>query len=76
MTSLVAALPYIQIAFAVLLVIAILLQRSSAGLGTIAGSDEGVFFHKKRGFEKFLFIFSIICAIIFVISAIFSIVSF
>ncbi len=76
MTNLETVLPYIQIAVSVLLVISILLQRSAAGLGTIAGSDEGVFFHKKRGFEKFLFIFSIICAILFVAGAIFSIVVF
>ncbi len=76
MTSLEAVLPYLQITLSVLLVITILLQRSAAGLGTIAGSDEGVFFHKKRGFEKFLFTFSIICAILFVASAIFSIVVF
>jgi protein translocase SecG subunit len=71
MTSLVPILPYIQIVLSILLVIAILLQKSEAGVGgAFGGSDNfNAGFHSRRGFEQKLFYFTIIVAILFVISS-------
>ena len=63
-------LPYSQIILSVILVLAILLQQSSAGMGgALGGSDTGTFHHTRRGFEKFLFYLSIVCGILFALSA-------
>ncbi len=63
-------LPYAQIILSVILVSAILLQQSSAGLGgALGGSDNESFHHTRRGFEQFLFILSIVCGILFALSA-------
>jgi len=68
-------LPYAQIIFSVVLITAILLQQSEAGLGgTFGGSDNATFHHTRRGFEKFLFYLSIVCGILFAISALLAII--
>ena len=68
-------LPYAQIILSVVLVLAILLQQSSAGMGgALGGSDTGTFHHTRRGFEKFLFYLSIICGILFALSAFLAII--
>ena len=67
-------LPYIEIILSVVLVLSILLQQSGAGVGgALGGGDGGSFHHTRRGFEKFLFYLSIICAILFAVSAFLSI---
>ena len=76
MNLVVAILPYAQIILSVILVSAILLQQSSAGVGgALGGNDSGGFHHTRRGFEKFLFYLSIICGIIFALSALLAIIS-
>lgn len=60
------ALPGIQIIIAVLLVVVILFQASSAGVGGALGGSSGMqTFHTKRGFEKFLFIATIVLGVLF-----------
>ena len=67
-------LPYVQIALSVILVTAVLLQQSAAGLGgALGGNDAGSFHHTRRGFEKFLFYLSIACGILFAVFALLSI---
>ncbi|MCC6290838.1 preprotein translocase subunit SecG [Candidatus Nomurabacteria bacterium] len=62
-------LPWLQVALAVLLVVAILLQQSSEGLGSaFGGGNSGGVFHAKRGFEKTLFLGTIILAGLFIIA--------
>ena len=69
-------LPYAQIILSVVLVSAVLLQQSGAGLGgALGGGDTGSFHHTRRGFEKFLFYLSIVCAILFALFAFLSIIS-
>ena len=72
MPVLVSLLPYVQIVLSVLLITAILLQRSSAGLGGAFGdsSNFSSFFHARRGAEKFLFIFTIVLATVFALTAV------
>ncbi len=68
-------LPYIQIILSVILVLAILLQQSGNGTGGALGSGESESFHQtRRGFEKFLFYLSLICGILFALSAFLSII--
>lgn len=71
MTSLTAILPYIQIALSILLVVAILIQKSEAGVGGSFGGNDNFSagFHTRRGFEQKLFYFTIALAILFVISS-------
>ncbi|MEK7588501.1 MAG: preprotein translocase subunit SecG [Patescibacteria group bacterium] len=68
-------LPYAQIILGVILVMSILLQQSGSGVGGAMGSGDMSTFHStRRGFEKFLFIVSIVCAILFVLAALLAII--
>jgi protein translocase SecG subunit len=59
-------LPTAQIVVAILIVTAVLLQPSTAGIGgSFGGSDSMQNFRTKRGFEKFLFIATIVLGIVF-----------
>ncbi len=63
-------LSIIQIILSILLVTAILLQRSDTGAGgAFGGSDMGQSFHTKRGAERTLFKITIFIAILFALSA-------
>ncbi len=67
--SLESILPYITLASAFLMVVAILLQQRGASLGAGFGSS-GELFTTRRGFDKNLFDVTIIFAVIFVVSII------
>ena len=76
MNLVIKILPYVQIIISVILVSAILLQQSAAGLGgALGGGDTESFHHTRRGFEKFLFYLSIVCGILFALFALLSIIS-
>ncbi len=63
-------LPYIQITLSILLIVAVLLQQSDAGLGgAFGGGDDFSGGHTKRGFEKTLFYITLILGFLFVASA-------
>lgn len=74
MKTISSLLPYIQIALAIVLIVAILLQKTGAQVGgAFGGSDNfSSAFHTRRGFEKTLFIATIVIAILFAISALLS----
>ena len=64
------ALPWIQIILSVMLVAAILLQQSGAGVGGAFGGGDGSSMHyTRRGFEKFLFQATIAMGILFALSS-------
>jgi len=47
----------------------------TAGVGgALGGDDSGSFHHTRRGFEKFLFYLSIVCAILFALFGLLSII--
>lgn len=70
MLGLIGALPYIQIVLSVLLIIAILMQRTGASLGGAFGADNfSSGFHTRRGIEKTLFNATIVLGILFAASA-------
>jgi protein translocase SecG subunit len=63
-------LPYAQILLSLLLIGAILLQRSEAALGAAFGQDMmNSTRYTRRGFEKYLFIATILIAILFAATA-------
>ena len=67
-------LPYVQIILSILLVAAILLQQRGSSLGGAFGGDNfSATFHKRRGGELFLFRLTIVVALLFVLSALISI---
>jgi protein translocase SecG subunit len=73
MQVLASFLPYAQIILSVILITSILLEQSGTEVGgALGGGDEG-FHHTRRGFEKFLFIVSIICGTLFALSAVLTI---
>lgn len=76
MKTIVSILPFIQIALAVVLIAAILLQRTGAQIGgAFGGSDNfSSAFHTRRGFEKTLFIVTIVIAVLFAASALVSLI--
>ncbi len=63
-------LPYVQIVLSVLIVGAVLLQRTGASLGGAFGADNfSSGFHTRRGLEKTLFQSTIVFGILFALSA-------
>lgn len=76
MKTIQAFLPYIQIVLAVILVTAILLQRTGSQIGgAFGGSDNfSSAYHTRRGFERTLFIISIVIAILFAIAALITLI--
>jgi preprotein translocase subunit SecG len=70
MVFLQAILPYVQIGLSVLLIAAIVLQRTGASLGGAFGADNfSSGFHTRRGLEKTLFHATIALGILFALSA-------
>jgi protein translocase SecG subunit len=59
----------LEIAIAIFLTVSILLQNRGAGLSGTFGGDFGGYY-TRRGFEKFLTIFSVILSVVFVALAI------
>jgi protein translocase SecG subunit len=58
-------LQIIQIVSSLLLVVLVLLQRSNGDMGSTLGSDGGSFLQTRRGAERFIFVLTIIVAVIF-----------
>lgn len=70
MAFLQGVLPYAQIALSILLIVAIVLQRTGASLGGAFGADNfSSGFHTRRGLERTLFYATIILGILFALSA-------
>ena len=58
----------LQIIFALVTIILVIIQSKGTGIGSAFGGDMG-FYGTKRGAEKLLFGFTIVIAILFVISS-------
>lgn len=71
METITSVLPYAQIILSVLLVAAILLQQRGSSLGGAFGGDNfSATFNQRRGAELFLFRFTIVVAVLFVLTSI------
>ena len=74
MTIIAKLLPYIQIILSIILTASVLLQQTNAGVGgVLGGGDGGSLYHTRRGFEKFMFVTTIVVGILFVASTFFAI---
>ena len=74
-TAMAHILPYIQIVLSLLLIGGILLQQGDAGLGSAFGGDSGAGGrYNRRGLEKTLFRATIIVAVLFALSAFWSLI--
>jgi protein translocase SecG subunit len=64
-------IPVIQIILAIIIIGLILLQERSSGMSGLfgGGGDEG-YYQTRRGMEKFIFLATIVAAIIFVALAV------
>jgi len=70
MTIIANILPYLQIILSIILIVSILLQKSSDGVGGVLGGGESGGLHTtRRGFDKFLFILTLIIGIFFILSS-------
>ncbi len=69
-------LQIIQIASSLVLVALVLLQKASADTGSTLGGDGSSFLQTRRGAERFLFILTIVVAVVFVGANVASIVLF
>ena len=67
MQAISTVLPYIQIVLSLLIIAAVLLQRTESSLGGAFGGGDNfaASFHTRRGFERTIFIGTIIAAILF-----------
>ncbi len=70
MSLLQTALPWIQIILSVLIIVAVVMQRTGSSLGGAFGADNfSTGFHTRRGLEKTLFRATIILGILFAFSS-------
>jgi protein translocase SecG subunit len=61
-------LKYVLVVISILLMVAVLLQNRSGGIGTVfGGSGGGEFYRSKRGIEAFLYNGTVILGILFAI---------
>ena len=76
MNTITSILPYIQIVLAVVLVTAILLQKTGSQVGGAFGGGDNFSsaFHTRRGFEKTLFTITITIAVLFFISSLITLI--
>ena len=70
LTVILGILPYIQLFLAVILVALILIQKTDSDAGGSFGGGSDSTWHTRRGGEKFIYILTIVIAIIFVLSVI------
>lgn len=62
-----------QIVLAILIIVLILLQERSSGLGGIFGGEGSGFYQTRRGLEKIVFRATIVLAVFFVALAVYQI---
>mgnify|MGYP003396189824 FL=1 len=64
-TTMAQTLQIIQIVSSLLLVVLVLIQKASPDMGATLGGDGSSFLQTRRGAERFLFILTIVVAVIF-----------
>ena len=69
-SSVLLALPLVELVIALLLGTAILLQRSNeSGIGSLGGDAGGASYYTKRGFERTFFIATIVLGVLFALGS-------
>jgi len=76
MKAISSVLPYVQIFLSIVLIAAILLQQTGAAMGGAFGGNDAFSsaHHTRRGFEKTLFIVTIVVGILFALSALINLI--
>lgn len=70
MNTITHVLPWIQLALSILLITLVLIQRSADGIeGALGGNSSNMTYFARRGAERFIFIATIIIAVLFAVSA-------
>lgn len=71
MNTITHVLPWIQLTLSLLLIFFVLIQRAADGIesGALGGGSSNMTYFARRGAEKFIFIATIIIAILFAVSA-------
>ena len=64
-TTMAHILQITQIVSSILLIILVLLQKASPDMGATLGGDGSSFLQTRRGAERFLFILTIVVAVVF-----------
>ncbi len=64
-----AALPYVQVILSLLLIAAIVLQQTSAGLGGVFGGNDDSVHYTRRGLERTIFQATFVLAVLYFIAA-------
>ena len=67
-------LPVIQIVVSAVLIVLILIQQRGTALGSAFGGDGGGFYATRRGIQNKIFYATIVCAVLFLILAVLSLV--
>jgi protein translocase SecG subunit len=76
MNTVTQILPIVQLIISLLLILAILAQRSGDGIeGALGGSSANLTYFVRRGGERFLFVATIVLAILFAVTAIIGILA-
>ena len=66
------ALAIIQILLAIVLIAVLVMQAKGSSMGGIFGGDASAVYRTRRGFEKRLFQFTIVLAVVFFVVALIS----
>ena len=76
MKAISSILPYIQVVLSIALIAAVLLQQTGAAMGGAFGGNDSFSsaHHTRRGFERTLFIATIVIGILFAVSALLNLV--
>jgi protein translocase SecG subunit len=69
-------LQIIQIVSSLLLILLVLIQRGSSDNGSSLGGDGSSFLQTRRGAERFIFVITIVIALVFAASSLASLVLF
>lgn len=72
MNTITHALPWIQFALSIILVVLVLLQRSSEGIegSLMGGSSSNMTYFARRGADKFIFNATIVVAVLFALTSV------
>ena len=74
MNTIAQVIPIVQLILSILLIVAILVQRASDGIeGAFGGGSGNITYFARRGGERFLFIGTIVLAVLFALSAVIAI---
>ena len=64
----------LQVIVSIALIILVLLQERASGLGALGGGGGGSSYQTRRGMERFIYLSTVVLAIVFIILAILNLI--